>query len=1179
MDQHKTLDEVAAFIEARVLYGDDVWMVEDGVPTATFYYNSEHEWFRGRGKKLDQQAIQELRDKGPIFRCTSMKFAGCDACPRKDFSCVRALSFAKGQRQEIQDPVDVAYVMSQPDYDRDRVSGRAISLPGLAGDLNSVLRRAQTLLSQEDPTYRDLSTGITFAALCASQVEGDKPSAAVLQACRPHALEQVRLMRPKLIVAFGQTAVRQLGVKAAFNDIRGRILEPSATGLDAHMLVTFSEAAVAAAPGLFRTFLQDMRNGYARMRNGYVETSLEDLSKDYVLPKTVDEAVALCREIVEHKEMIGDKPGPCTISVDTETTSLHPEKADAKIIAFCFSWDVGRSTTILFDHPLAPPEYRERLPELAQAIREVLGCPKPKVFHNAKFDLKWIELKYQMPVNNVVWCSLLGEHLLDEDKKGNYGLKALTAVWLPRFCGYEDKLFDILEAQDGGKLDEIDRTLEGLPDGAYAAYAEALQVYRAELVDYDQRVQEHLAAMARHTEEFAAWGTAKAAYLADLAAWEARPRRPKKPEKPRQPRGAAATDADFASYPELLKQYEAALAAWEAWESPPKPTFDLPRPTAPASPGRAPKAPEDPRSQKERDFTTDAGFERVPLDELQLYGGVDADVTRRLSREQSRLITRESAKLLRADPALFPKGPKSLMLSHAIPASRVLGHMEYHGIRIDQGYAGELGAFLTKVINDSHAALVRAAFGWVSKDVQPFNPASGAHLAGVLYESGWVHPDGTHYGPVTCLEYTKKTKKPSTTEAALKPHLEYDEVPNQQTGKMDRVLKDSGFFIDQLFLYKKATKARDTFLTNLMILSSRDGFVRPGFHLNGTGTGRLASSSPNAQNIPKKLSGMSLKKLFCPDSDEFVFVNADYKGAEVRVFTVYAPDPALIKALNDGMDMHSFFASRVFIDAIRKAVSNPLLTEDEAYELFQNRDNEKKIPDAGLRALLDKLRTQIKRVVFGILYGAGPGKIAETIGTDLEGAKEIINLLFTMFPAIKAYIEKIDLDVTRHRMVETVFGRRRRFPLIESSRHASRAKRQAGNFKIQSTSSDIVISQLIEMFEVINSDKTWPEWGIHRPLHTYGVRLLLTVHDSIVLQWPKKLIRALGPWMKYYGETRVREKYAWLPVPFAMDVEVGPSYGECKPLEKYLEGLPHETDEEEQALLTELRMDAFEGEG
>jgi len=163
--------------------------------------------------------------------------------------------------------------------------------------------------------------------------------------------------------------------------------------------------------------------------------------------------------------------------------------------------------------------------------------------------------------------------------------------------------------------------------------------------------------------------------------------------------------------------------------------------------------------------------------------------------------------------------------------------------------------------------------------------------------------------------------------------------------------------------------------------------------------------------------------------------------------------------------------------------------------------------------------------------------------------------------------------------VETVFGRRRRFPLIESSRHASRAKRQAGNFKIQSTSSDIVISQLIEMFEVINSDKTWPEWGIHRPLHTYGVRLLLTVHDSIVLQWPKKLIRALGPWMKYYGETRVREKYAWLPVPFAMDVEVGPSYGECKPLEKYLEGLPHETDEEEQALLTELRMDAFEGEG
>lgn len=326
------------------------------------------------------------------------------------------------------------------------------------------------------------------------------------------------------------------------------------------------------------------------------------------------------------------------------------------------------------------------------------------------------------------------------------------------------------------------------------------------------------------------------------------------------------------------------------------------------------------------------------------------------------------------------------------------------------------------------------------------------------------------------------------------------------------------------------------------------------------------SSDMNLQNIPKKLGGYNLKKLFIADNDDFVIVNADYKGAEVRVFTAYAKDPALIKALNDGLDMHSFFASKVF---------------GQPYEDFENRDNEASGLSREYRDQLGKLRTQIKRVVFGILYGAGEGKIAETIGVSREEGKALIELLFTMFPAIRDYIEEVKMLVARDGYVETLFGRRRRFPLTATSRHRSRAERQACNFKIQSTSSDIVISQLIEIRNAIFSDQTWPEWGIHRPLHTYGVRLLLTVHDSIVLQWPKRLLRSLEPWLTYFGEVRVRERYPWLPVPFKMDIEVGDSYGECMPVAKYVAGLPADIFEEgvfeEQELLAELRADAFEG--
>ena len=77
---------------------------------------------------------------------------------------------------------------------------------------------------------------------------------------------------------------------------------------------------------------------------------------------------------------------------------------------------------------------------------------------------------------------------------------------------------------------------------------------------------------------------------------------------------------------------------------------------------------------------------------------------------------------------------------------------------------------------------------------------------------------------------------------------------------------------------------------------------------------------------------------------------------------------------------------------------------------------------------------------------------------------------------------------------------------------------------------------------MINSDKTWPEWGIHKPLHTYGTRVLLTVHDSIGFQWPKEPSSpAVGNLLR--RDASVREVHV-APVPFTIDIEVGPSYGE-----------------------------------
>lgn len=1097
----------------------------------------------------------------------------CETCPR--YSGVRCVASNPAYAKDIP---TVLFVYSQPE----KVDA-AVYEPGSTGPTASTINHALQHVMSLNKDYQKFHIRKTYAAQCIPDEDDEKPSAKALAACLPRLQDVIAETQPVLIVAFGAHALKQLvGNKVKHGAVRGRVLEPGFEGLPCPMVVTFSEKALVVAAGLFTTFKQDLRNGLNRVLNGTaVDKTLEDISKDYRNPTTIDEALELC-SYIENYAGPGGKPESWLIAVDTETTSLRPEKDTAKIIAFCFSWGTGLAGTILFDHPYAPREYTERLPELEVAIRRLLACSKPKTLHNAKFDLKFIECKYKMPVNNVAWCTLLGEHLLDEDKKGNYGLKALTCVWLPHFGGYEDRLHDLLEANEQGIFEVLDEKIEAVIAVAgpeHAPYVQALRDHRDELERYEVLKVEHADMQREYDAALLKYSLQKEKLKRDVTAWENLPRRPKKPEKPKKLPAKDATEESDAAYAQALLVYDLALTVWASWpEKPPKPTKDFAKPEKPEKLRSAPKEPKDPRSKKEIDYSTDGHYEDVPLMDLQVYGSVDADVTRQLTGLQAARLNQEAylsavgaviaAERVSLDVAkarVTKAGrPKSrtmgLMRSHAIPASRALGSVEYHGISVDLAYAEELQGKLTKVIDDTRTALYDMARpAWLED--KELNLNSGPQLAKLLYDYGWRHPDGTRIETIECLKETKTGR--STAEDALKPYIKYD--AQFVDGKTKYVPQRESLFLDTLFLHKKALKARDTFLKTMKILSKRDARVHCSYNLNGTGTGRSSCSDPNLQQVPKKLAGLSIKKLFITDDRESLFfVNADYKGAEVRVFTAYARDEALIKALNEGLDMHSFFASKVF---------------GRPYEDYQARDKEESGLSKEYRALLDLERTRIKRFVFGILYGAQPKKLSQTIGCTEEEAFKLQALLFEMFPAIKEYIDEVNHLVVRDGYVETLFGRRRRFPLAVSTRHRLRAQRQACNFKIQSTSSDIVIGQLIEMHEMINSDKTWPEWGIHQPLHTMGVRILLTVHDSIGLQWPKKIARALIPWLTYYGEERVREKYPWLPVPFKIDIEAGENYGECKPATKYIEDLPHNDVEEgtieEAELLTELREDAF----
>jgi len=1013
----------------------------------------------------------------------STKGALCEGCPR--ISEQRCLPVTQAAATRC----DVLIVGEQPD-ERSAVNNRAFY-----GHGGTVLSKALETVIASELRFKGLDIRKTYAVQCMS-ADDSAPNKQTMAQCSVYIEGLIAAWKPKVIVALGSTALRQLGLKVQFNDARGKLythlrsLSP--------ILVSFSEKALMAAPGVYDTFRRDLANAFTRAVDGEVKTkSLEELTQNYRIPSTVDDALDVCKLIEEYtREGTNTAPDKWAISVDTETTTLRPEKQTARIIAFCFAWDTGRATTILYEHPNAPEAYLTRLPEIHNAIQRILGGPKPAIFHNAKFDLKFIELRYGFKVTNVAWDTLLGEHLLDEDKKGNYGLKALTATFLPAYVGYEDRLYDMLKAEEGlAESDTVEKEITDMEEilkEDHPQFLENLRAYKESLSLYEDTLPAEVAALATYLQQQEDYQFCRDYLRGKVAAWEVQVE-----DWPKGKRG-----------------------------KPVKPKRWLVKPSKPPL-SKKPTRPEDPRTKKEKQIAKDAGFENVPLYDLQIYGAIDADVTRQMTLIQRARMQQEGSHVA------------GLMKTHAIPASRVLGRMEFFGTRVDHAYLPELTEGLRKVADATNTQLYDMAGR--TRNGKDLNLNSSQTLADVLYTWGWTHPDGV----MVRYEEREKTKKgqPSTAEKVLRTYISYEDVEG-------KIPTHDALFAERLILWRKSNKALSTFLANTRALSKRDGFLHTQFHLNGTGTGRLSSSDMNMQNLPKFLANFNIKKLFIPDNDDFVIVNVDYKGAEIRVFTAYAHDHALIDALNQGLDMHSFFAHKVF---------------NRPYEMYARRDDEQFIPDAALRKLLDIERARIKRVVFGVAYGAGPSKIAETIGVTEEVARELIELLYGMFPALKQYAIDIEHEVLSKGWVETHFKRRRRFPLARISRHKGRAVRQARNFKIQSTSSDIVIGQLIEMDEPLRND--------------YGGRMLLTVHDSLVMQFPKKHLTQLPDFVQHYARDQVRRKYSWLPVPFEVDVEVGPSYGECQALHKYLakRAFTPKTEGviEEAELLTELREDAF----
>lgn len=308
---------------------------------------------------------------------------------------------------------------------------------------------------------------------------------------------------------------------------------------------------------------------------------------------------------------------------------------------------------------------------------------------------------------------------------------------------------------------------------------------------------------------------------------------------------------------------------------------------------------------------------------------------------------------------------------------------------------------------------------------------------------------------------------------------------------------------------RKKVKLSQTYLKNIKEGVDKDTRLRSSFNITGTTSGRLSSSGVlNYQNLPRDKDA-GIKKVFRAN-EGYSIVQADLGTAEVYVAAALSNDKFLQRAFIEKLDFHSYVAKNMFkLDCEVNEVKN----------------------------LYADLRQYSKAITFGILYGAGPGKISETANISVEEAKDFIKKYFREASSLRQWIDHCLELIESQYFIYSAFGRKRRLPEVQSPNKgvAAHAARSGLNFLIQSVASDINIFGLIDTINWVKDNKLQNE-----------VRLFATVHDSIVAEVRNDMLDTYASVLK---SNLQKDRGVFIPgCPIVVDVEVGPSWGE---LSKY----------------------------
>jgi DNA polymerase-1 len=303
---------------------------------------------------------------------------------------------------------------------------------------------------------------------------------------------------------------------------------------------------------------------------------------------------------------------------------------------------------------------------------------------------------------------------------------------------------------------------------------------------------------------------------------------------------------------------------------------------------------------------------------------------------------------------------------------------------------------------------------------------------------------------------------------------------------------------ERILEYRQLAKLAGTYIDALPKLVNREtGRIHTSFNQAVTATGRLSSSDPNLQNIPIRTElGRKIRSAFIPRPGN-VLLDADYSQIELRIMAHLSGDESLLDAFRAGADIHTSTAARI------RGV-----TEEEV-------DGE--------------MRGRAKTINFGVMYGMGARGLSRQLGISVEEAKSFIEEYFERYPGIREYIERSKEDVRGKGFAETLLGRRRMLPDIESEdgRVRSFSERIAINMPIQGTAADMIKVAMV---------------GIDRAITDAGLRsrMILQVHDELVFDVVPDELDEMREIVRELMESAVE-----LKVPVRVDIGVGGNWLEA----------------------------------